>query len=180
MLSLELFLEVVDQTVVKVFSTQVSVAVGRLDFKDALIYRKHRHIKGSASQVKDQNVALLTNLEINSNDNENTLHQILLDFIQSVHACTCILEPSIKYKHILFCAFIMQKYSSSWTHPHDNRFQLLSTNQRNCLYKNVAIHVKTLPHLSRIESDNSWLHDVGKLIITTEKRSLTIAIFDLP
>jgi len=48
---------VFDEDVVKVFSTQVSVAISCLDFKDAVFDCKERHVKGTTTKVEDQYVS---------------------------------------------------------------------------------------------------------------------------
>mmetsp|Transcript_23097 Transcript_23097/g.44273 ORF Transcript_23097/g.44273 Transcript_23097/m.44273 type:complete len:83 (-) Transcript_23097:629-877(-) len=48
--------EMLHDTLVKVFSTQVCITVGSNHFKDAIVNRQERNIKGATSQVIDQNV----------------------------------------------------------------------------------------------------------------------------
>ena len=50
--------EVVDQAVVEVLSTQVSVSGSGFDLENSVFNREDRHIKGSAAQVEDEDVAL--------------------------------------------------------------------------------------------------------------------------
>lgn len=64
MFSLELLYEVVDQAVVEVLTSQVSVTSGGLDLENALLDGKKGHIEGSSSQIEDENVALALNLLI--------------------------------------------------------------------------------------------------------------------
>lgn len=52
----------VDQPVVEVFTTQVSVTSGRLDLEDTLLNGQEGDIKGTTSQVEDENVALTLGL----------------------------------------------------------------------------------------------------------------------
>ncbi|ETV66165.1 hypothetical protein H257_17317 [Aphanomyces astaci] len=59
-LTLELSREVVHQTVVEIFTTQVRVTGSCLHFKDAFFDRQQRHIKGPAAQVENQHVAFAT------------------------------------------------------------------------------------------------------------------------
>lgn len=54
--------KVVDKTVVKVLTTQVSVTGGRLDLKDTLLNSEERDIEGSSSKIEDEDVALTLNL----------------------------------------------------------------------------------------------------------------------
>jgi len=65
-LLLELSDAVVDQDVVEVFSTQVSVAVGCLDFEDAVINGQQRHVKGSTAQIEDEHIPLVLVLLVES------------------------------------------------------------------------------------------------------------------
>ena len=48
----------VDQPVVKVLTTQVSVTSCGLDLENALLDGQQRHIEGATTKVKDQNIAL--------------------------------------------------------------------------------------------------------------------------
>ena len=58
MLSLELRGKVVAQTSIEIFTTQVRVPCRCLDFKDAFFDGQQRHIKSTASQIKNQHVLL--------------------------------------------------------------------------------------------------------------------------
>ena len=49
----------IDDAVVEVVSAQVGIAVGRLDFKDAVRDLKNRNIKGAAAQVIDRDNAFV-------------------------------------------------------------------------------------------------------------------------
>jgi hypothetical protein len=62
MLSLELVNEVVNQTVVEVFTTQVSVTGSGLDLEDTLLNGKERNIEGTTTKIEDKDVALTLNL----------------------------------------------------------------------------------------------------------------------
>lgn len=62
MLSLELVNEVVNETVVEIFTTQVSVTGSRLDLEDTLLNGKERDIEGTATKIEDEDVALTLNL----------------------------------------------------------------------------------------------------------------------
>ena len=57
-LALEFSDKVVDKTVVKVLTTEVSVTSSRLDLEDALLDGEQRHIKGAATEIEDKDVAL--------------------------------------------------------------------------------------------------------------------------
>jgi hypothetical protein len=61
-LPLEFIDEVIDQTVVEVLTTQVSVTSGRLDLEDTLFDRQQRHIESTTAKIKDENVALTLRL----------------------------------------------------------------------------------------------------------------------
>jgi len=61
-LSLELVNEVVDQTVVEVFTTQVGVTGSGLDLEDTLLNGKERNIEGTTTKIEDQDVALTLDL----------------------------------------------------------------------------------------------------------------------
>ena len=56
-LALELLYEVVDETVVEVLTTQVSITSDGLDLEVALFDRQERHIEGSSSKIEDEDVA---------------------------------------------------------------------------------------------------------------------------
>lgn len=62
MFALEFVNEVVDQTVVEVFTTQVSVTSGRLDLEDTLLNGEERDIEGTTTKIEDQDVALTLDL----------------------------------------------------------------------------------------------------------------------
>lgn len=62
MFSLELIDEVVDQAVVEVLTTQVSVTGSRLDFEDSLLDSEERHIESSSTKVENENVPLALSL----------------------------------------------------------------------------------------------------------------------
>ena len=61
-LTLEFVSEVSDQTVVKVFTTQVSVTSSGLDLKDTLLDGKERNIESTTTKIEDQDVALASDL----------------------------------------------------------------------------------------------------------------------
>ena len=62
MLSLELIDEVVNETVVEVLTTQVSVTGGGLDLEDARLDGQEGHIKGTTAKIEDEDVALADSL----------------------------------------------------------------------------------------------------------------------
>jgi hypothetical protein len=61
-LSLELRDEVVDETVVEVLTTQVSVTGSRLDLEDTLLNGEERNIEGTTTKIEDEDVALTLDL----------------------------------------------------------------------------------------------------------------------
>jgi len=62
MFSFEFVCEVVDETVVKVLTTQVSITGSGLDLEDALLDGQERDIEGTTTQVEDEDVALTLGL----------------------------------------------------------------------------------------------------------------------
>jgi hypothetical protein len=54
--------EVVDQTVVKILTTQVGVSGSRLDLENALLDSQERNIEGTTTQVEDEDVTLTLGL----------------------------------------------------------------------------------------------------------------------
>src|SRR4051812_2652907 len=57
-LALELVAEVVDETVVKVFTTEVSVTSSGLDLEDTLLNGEERDIEGASTKIEDEDVLL--------------------------------------------------------------------------------------------------------------------------
>lgn len=57
-LALELVAEVVDETVVKVLTTKVSVTSSGLDLEDTLLNGKERDIEGTSTKIEDEDVLL--------------------------------------------------------------------------------------------------------------------------
>jgi hypothetical protein len=60
--SLEFINEVVNETVVEILTTQVSVAGSGLDLEDALLNGQERHIEGTTAEIEDEDVALALDL----------------------------------------------------------------------------------------------------------------------
>jgi hypothetical protein len=83
-LALELLGEVVDESVVEVLATQVSVTGGGLDLEDALLDGQERDIEGSSSEIEDEDVALAGDLLIKTVGNGGGGG--LVDDPQDVHA----------------------------------------------------------------------------------------------
>ena len=61
-LPLELLDEVVDETVVEVLTTKVSVTGGGLDLEDTLLDGQKGHIEGSSTEIEDEDVPLALGL----------------------------------------------------------------------------------------------------------------------
>jgi len=55
---------VVDHAVVKVLTAKMGVTSSGLDLKDTLVDGQDRHIKGTAAEVKDEDVLLACALEL--------------------------------------------------------------------------------------------------------------------
>ena len=51
--------EILHYSLVKIFTTQVSVTTGCYDFEYASVNSNNTHVKSSTSQIKDQNVLFL-------------------------------------------------------------------------------------------------------------------------
>ena len=56
-LALELVHEVLHHAVIEILTAQMGVASRGLDFENTALDRQQRHIKRTAAQIKDQNVA---------------------------------------------------------------------------------------------------------------------------
>lgn len=72
MLSLELLDEVVDQPIIKVLTTQVSVTSGGLDFEDTFFNGQEGNIECTTAQIKNENVALARNLLVKAVGNSGS------------------------------------------------------------------------------------------------------------
>ena len=57
-LALELVAEVVDETVVEVLTTKVSVTGSGLDLEDTLLDSEEQNIESSSPEIEDEDVAL--------------------------------------------------------------------------------------------------------------------------
>jgi hypothetical protein len=53
---------VVDETVVKIFTSQVGITSSSLDLENTLLNGKERDIKGSSSKIENENIAFPSNL----------------------------------------------------------------------------------------------------------------------
>ena len=58
MLALELLDEVVDETVIEILTTKVSVTSGGLDLEDTLLDGQERDIEGTSTEIENEDVAL--------------------------------------------------------------------------------------------------------------------------
>jgi hypothetical protein len=83
-LALELVNEVVDEAVVEVLTTQVSVTGSGLDLEDTLLDGKERHIEGTTTKIEDQDVALALDLLVKTVGNGSSGG--LVDDTQDVEA----------------------------------------------------------------------------------------------
>ena len=50
----------VDHTVVKIFTAQMSVSGGRFDLENSILNGQNWHIEGSATQIENEDVRFLT------------------------------------------------------------------------------------------------------------------------
>lgn len=71
-LALEFVDEVVDETVVKVLTTQVSVTGSGLDFEDTLFDGQEGDIEGTTTEIEDENVALTVGLLVETVGNSSS------------------------------------------------------------------------------------------------------------
>jgi len=55
---LEVSHAVLDEPVVEIFSTQVSVTIGGLDFENTVLDGKEGHIKSATTKIEDEHIAL--------------------------------------------------------------------------------------------------------------------------
>jgi hypothetical protein len=53
---------VVDETVIEILTTQVSVTSGRLDLEDTLLDSQERYIERATAEIEDENVAFTLSL----------------------------------------------------------------------------------------------------------------------
>mmetsp|Transcript_27016 Transcript_27016/g.45224 ORF Transcript_27016/g.45224 Transcript_27016/m.45224 type:complete len:293 (-) Transcript_27016:213-1091(-) len=81
-LALELLSEVIDKTVIEIFSTQMSVTSSGLHFENTLLDGKKRHIESSTTKIEDQNVLLRTLLVQTVSNSSGSR---LIDDTQNVH-----------------------------------------------------------------------------------------------
>lgn len=70
-LSLEFSNKVVDETVVEVFTTQVSVTGSGLDFEDTLFNSQERDIEGTTTEIENKNVTLSLSLLVKTVGNSS-------------------------------------------------------------------------------------------------------------
>lgn len=58
MFSLEFLDEVVDESVIEIFTTQMSVTSGGLDFEDTLLDGQKGDIEGTTAEIEDEDISL--------------------------------------------------------------------------------------------------------------------------
>jgi hypothetical protein len=63
-LALELLSEVGHESVIEIFTSQVSITSGGLDFEDTILNGQKRHIECTTSQIEDENVLFASSLDI--------------------------------------------------------------------------------------------------------------------
>lgn len=83
-LALELLDEVVDEAVVEVLTTKVSVTSGGLDLEDTLLDGQERYIEGSSTEIEDEDVALALGLLVETVSDGS--RGGLVDDTENVHA----------------------------------------------------------------------------------------------
>merc|ERR1712184_235268 len=71
----------IDEDVVEIFSTQVSVSIGSLDFKDSILNGKEGHIESATTKIENEDVLLTLALLVKTVGNggsgglvDDTLH----------------------------------------------------------------------------------------------------------
>ena len=74
----------VDETVVEILSTQVSVTSGGLDLEDTVPNGQEGNIKGPSSEIEDENVTLAADLLIETVGDGGSRR--LVDDTENVHA----------------------------------------------------------------------------------------------
>ena len=62
MFALELLDEVVDKTIVEIFTTQVSITSSWLDLKDTILNGENGNIESTTAQIEDKDIALGSDL----------------------------------------------------------------------------------------------------------------------
>ena len=72
--------EVIDDGIVEVLTTKVSVTVGRLHLEELIGNLQHRHVEGTTTKVKDNNVLFFAFIETVSESSCRWLIDNALDF----------------------------------------------------------------------------------------------------
>jgi hypothetical protein len=83
-LALEFLDKMVDETVVKILSTQVSVTSSGFDLKDTISNGWEGNINGPPSEIEDENVTLAADLLIETVGNGGSRR--LVDDTEDIHA----------------------------------------------------------------------------------------------
>ena len=86
-LALELLDKVVDKTIIKVLTTQVSVTSSGLNFKDTHFDGQKGHIESSSSKIEDEHVTLALDLLVETVSNGGSSG--FVDDTQDVQARNC-------------------------------------------------------------------------------------------
>ena len=86
-LALELLDKVVDETIVEVLTTQVSVTSSGLDFEDTHFDGQKGHIESSSSKIKDEHITLTLDLLVKTISNGSSSG--FIDDTQDVQARNC-------------------------------------------------------------------------------------------
>jgi hypothetical protein len=83
--ALELLDEVVDKTVVEIFSTKMGIITSSgLYFKNTLLNSKERYIKSSSTKIEDKDVAFASNLLVGTVGDRSS--RGLIDDLENVHS----------------------------------------------------------------------------------------------
>lgn len=83
-LALELLDEVVDETVVKVLTTKMSITGSGLDFEDTLFDGKEGHIESSSTKIEDENIPLASHLLVQTVGDGSSSR--LVDDTENIHS----------------------------------------------------------------------------------------------
>ena len=84
---LELSNAEVDENIVKIFTTQVSMSVGSLDFENSILDREKGDIEGTTTEIEDEDVPLALVLLVKTVSNGGS--SWLVNDTLNVEACDC-------------------------------------------------------------------------------------------
>ena len=76
----EVIEEVVDDGVVKVLTTKVGIAIGRLHLEEVISDLQHRHVESTTTKVKDNDILFFALIETISKSSRRWLIDDTLDF----------------------------------------------------------------------------------------------------